>query len=120
MTIAYLDGRVVQAVLLTRTGDVIRVAIEGADDATEFRKIHEIWVSDDCEPARIEFAWQQMAQEQPITEADCCCSQKLAKRLVDLLLTESQDEDDEVPVSPELADAPKGFKHRVRVKTAAN
>ena len=120
MTITYLDGRTVPAVLLTRTGDAIRVAIEGADDATEFRRMNGVWVSDDCEPARIEFAWERIAPEAPISEADCCCSQELADRLIHLLFSDSQDEDDEVPASPSAADATATSKIPVRSRAATN
>lgn len=120
MTITYLDGGAVQAVLLTRAGDTIRVAIEGADDATEFRKINGIWVSDDCEPARIDFAWQQMSPEPAISEVDCCCSQDLADRLIGLLFTGSKDEEDAAPASPETVDAPDALKNPIRLRTSAN
>ena len=99
MTITFLNGRAVEAVLLSRSDDTIRLAIEGEDDVTEFRNVSGTWVSEDCEPARIEFAWQQKDHKPTISEADCCCSRELAARLIHLLLSDSSEEGD-VAVSP--------------------
>ena len=105
MTIRYLDGKEVEAVLLSRTDDTIRVAIQGADDVKEFRGMNEIWVSEDCEPARIEFAWQRKGHKPTISEAECCCSRELAARLIHLLFTDSGDEGDAPPASQQAAAA---------------
>jgi hypothetical protein len=113
MTITYQNGRAVQAVLLTRTGEKIRVAIEGEDDATEFCNINGTWVSDDCEPARIEFAWETTAPEPALSEADCCCSPELAARLLHLLFVDSNDEEDVALVSPETAEAAGALKSAI-------
>ena len=74
MTIKYGDGRSVQAALLKLAGDLMRVAIQGADDVTEFQKINGVWVGEDCEPVKVEFAWQQTKRphSQPVLEKDCC------------------------------------------------
>ena len=58
MTIYYTDGRSLEGVLLRRTDDSLRVAVEGSDDVEEFTRINGVWVSGDCEPVRIEFAWE--------------------------------------------------------------
>lgn len=87
MLITYSDGRAVEAVLLARSGEAMRVAMKGADDATEFRRINGTWVSDDCEPVRIEFEWERMEQRPPVSEADCYCSPERAAGLIRLLLT---------------------------------
>lgn len=120
MTITYQNGRAVQAVLLTRTGEKIRVAIEGADDATEFCNINGTWVSDDCEPARIEFAWEVRAPEPSVSEADCCCPPELAARLLHLLFVDSNDEDDAAPVSPETADAAGAPKNAIALRVSTH
>ena len=85
MTITYRDGRSFEAVLLAHTENQLRAAIEGNDDITEFSNIHGIWVSEDCEPVSIEFAWQKRGRQVPVTPEDCCCSRDLAARLIHLL-----------------------------------
>jgi hypothetical protein len=90
MTITYAKGNAVEAVLLTRTGDMIRAIIQGAEDVTELRNVNGTWVSDDCEPVRIAFAWEKRDQRPPVTEADCYCSRELADRLISLLYTDSR------------------------------
>lgn len=120
MTITYLDGRAVEAVLLSRTDDTIRVAVVGAEDVTQFSNINGTWVSEDCEPARIEFAWHQKGHKPTISEADCCCSHELAARLVHLLFTDSKDEEDAVPPSVQAAEASGALKNTIRPAASAN
>ena len=88
MTINYSDGRAVEAVLLTRTDSTLLVAAQGADDVMEISNINGTWVSPDCEPVAIEFAWQ-LDRKPKISEADCHCSPELAARLIRLLFTDS-------------------------------
>ena len=89
MTINYSDGRAVEAVLLARTECRLLVAAQGADDVMEISNINGTWVSEDCEPVAIEFAWQQLDRKPKISEADCHCSPELAARLIRLLFTDS-------------------------------
>ena len=89
MIINYSDGRAVEAVLLTRTEDTLVVAAQGADDVMEISNINETWVSADCEPVAIEFAWQRIDRRPKISEADCQCSPELAARLIRLLFIDS-------------------------------
>jgi hypothetical protein len=89
MTIKYANGNVAEAMLLSRTDTTIRVAMAGADDVGEFSYINGTWVSDDCEPVLIEFAWQRHDRQETVREADCCCSRELAARLIHLLFTDS-------------------------------
>jgi hypothetical protein len=89
MTINYSDGRAVEAVLLTRTESTLLVAAQGADDVMEISNINGTWVSADCEPVAIEFAWRQLDRKPKISEADCHCSPELAARLIRLLFTDS-------------------------------
>ena len=86
MTIRYANGTKVEAILLSRDGARMRVAVEGSSDAAEFIQYDSIWISEDCEPARIEFAWQKKTRQELIDEADCVCSGTLAARLLHLLL----------------------------------
>jgi hypothetical protein len=85
MTIHYTNGKSVEALLLAQTGNTLRVATPGEDDALEFTRINGLWVSDDCEPARIEFAWQRKKHQPEVTEADCICPHELAAHLIHLL-----------------------------------
>jgi hypothetical protein len=85
MFLTYADGSRTEAVLLARSDNKIRVAIPGCDDHMELTQIHGTWVSEDCEPVRLEFAWQRKTREEVLSEADCVCSQELAARLIHLL-----------------------------------
>ncbi len=87
MTIQYLDGKALEAVLLSRTETTIRAAIENGDDVMEFSNINGVWVSEDCEPVRIVFAWQRRKFTKTISEAECVCSGDLAGRLIHLLFS---------------------------------
>jgi hypothetical protein len=69
----------------------MRVVMRGTDDVTEFSHISGAWVSADCEPVRIEFAWQRRERKPAISEADCHCSPELAARLIRSLFTGSED-----------------------------
>jgi hypothetical protein len=119
MTITFLNGRAVEAVLLSRSDDTIRLAIEGEDDVTEFRNVSGTWVSEDCEPARIEFAWQRRGHKPTISEADCCCSRDLAARLIQLLFTDSTEEEDVAVPSMGAAEA-SGMKNAIQRAASAN
>lgn len=102
MTIKYSDGRTVEAVLLSRTETTLRVAIEGADDAMEVSDVNGTWVSTDCEPVSIEFAWQRHDRKKTISVDDCCCSHELAARLIHLLFTGSNEDEVEMSDPGEL------------------
>jgi hypothetical protein len=92
MTINYADGRVVEAILLSRGNDALRVAIQGEDDAQIFTLISGTWVSEEDGTVRIEFAWEHRGQANA-PEADCICSKKLASRLISKLLVGSDESD---------------------------
>ncbi len=85
MTIRYSNGYQYEAILLSRTDERMRVAVEGSDDVVELTQIHGAWVSDDCEPVQVEFAWTRQQATQEISEEDCVCSHDLAARLIHLL-----------------------------------
>jgi hypothetical protein len=87
MTIDYSDGKSVEAVLLSRTENTMRVAVEGAEDITELSNIRGTWVSDECEPVSIQFAWQRNENKLAPSEDDFFCSHELAARLIHLLFT---------------------------------
>lgn len=56
--INYQNGRVLQGIVLSFGDQLMRVAIKDTDDAAEFRLINGLWVSEDCEIVRLEFAAQ--------------------------------------------------------------
>ncbi len=89
MIITYSDGIAVEAVLLSRTENTMRLAVQGADDVVEVSNINGIWVSEDCEPISIEFAWQRRDRKPSVSEAECCCSRELAAKLIHSLFTGS-------------------------------
>ena len=54
--IHYNNGRVLQGVVLTFGDRLVRVAVKGSDDTSEFRLVNQVWVSEDCEVVRLDFA----------------------------------------------------------------
>ena len=85
MTIHHMNGTTELAVILSRTGNRLRVVVSGADDAVEFTNIHGVWVSQDCEPVTIEYEWEKRTTPDVISESDCVCSPALAAHLIHLL-----------------------------------
>jgi hypothetical protein len=105
MTIRYLDGKAIEGVTLARTANTMRVVVKGGDDAIEFIKVHGTWISEDCEPVTFEYGPRRHAPA-TLSEADCTCSRELASRLIDLLLTDSEEdawEAQSAPQRPQLA-----------------
>jgi hypothetical protein len=96
MTIRYTDGRTMEAVLLSRTANILRAAVRGSEDAIELQQVKGVWVTDDCEPVHVTFEWQRVSRPQDVTLEDCLCSPDLAARLVDLLHTPSDEDTPEV------------------------
>ena len=54
--IYYSNGRVLQGVVLAFGDRLVRVAVKGADDTVEFRLVNQVWISEDCEVVRLDFA----------------------------------------------------------------
>ena len=54
--IYYNNGRVLQGVVLAFGDRLVRVAVKGLDDTSEFRLVNQVWVSEDCEVVRLDFA----------------------------------------------------------------
>jgi len=54
--IHYNNGKVLQGVVLAFGDRVVRIAVKDSDDAAEYRLINQVWVSEDCEVVRMEFA----------------------------------------------------------------
>ena len=92
MTINYPDGRVAEGIILSRTENTMRVALKDGDDTEIFTCVEGTWISEDCEPVEIRFAWQRHFPKGPVSEADCICSKELAARLIHVLLSGDEDE----------------------------
>jgi hypothetical protein len=54
--IHYNNGRVLQGVVLAFGDRMVRVAVKDSDDAVEFRLVNQVWVSEDCEVVKLDFA----------------------------------------------------------------
>jgi hypothetical protein len=96
MTITFTNGKKVEAVLVSRTEDAMHVIARGDSDARELRNVRGTWVSEDCEPVSVEFAWQKSGRKPTITEADCVCSRELAAKLIHSLIAGESAEESEV------------------------
>jgi hypothetical protein len=91
MTITYPDGTAVQAILLSRSADTLRVAVTGDDDLRSFTLVNNTWISESCEPVTIGFEWQTVRPGSPQTESECICSKQLASRLIAHLVSPDRD-----------------------------
>jgi hypothetical protein len=100
MTIRYADGKAIEGVTLRRTANMMRVAVKGCDDAAEFINVHGTWISEDCEPVTLEYGSRQNAPT-TLSDADCICSRALAAVLIDLLLTDSAEEECAAQTTPQ-------------------
>ena len=85
MTITYLNGTVFEAVVLSHEENAIRAIAPGCEDVLVFTRIQGTWISEELEPAAIEFAWQRRGTSPSTSEDDCVCSKKLAARLIQSL-----------------------------------
>jgi hypothetical protein len=54
--IRYNNGRVLLGIVLAFGDRVVRVAVKDSGDAVEFRLVNEVWVSEDCEVVKLDFA----------------------------------------------------------------
>ena len=91
MTITYPDGTTVQAILLSRSADTLRVAVTGDDDLRSFTLLDNTWVSESCEPVTIGFEWQTVQQGTTNIGSECICSKQLASRLIAHLVSPERD-----------------------------
>lgn len=82
------------------TEQSIRVAAQGCDDVPEFALTNGRWISEDCEPVQVEFAYRGNASQ--IKEKDCICSHEFAAALIHLLFA-GENERQVVPVSEAMA-----------------
>jgi hypothetical protein len=94
MTVTYRNGNTLEAFIVSRTDTRIRAVAKDTEDTLEFVDFHGTWVSNDCEPVQIQFAWQGKKREEILTEADCICSEELAKRLIHFLFGDVEEKTD--------------------------
>jgi hypothetical protein len=100
MTIRYMNGSIYEAVLLSHTDTKLRVALRNSDDVLELNQIGGTWVTEDCEPVHVDFAWSRLRPAEPVTETDCICPHELAAHLIHLLYTgEEMPESKSAPMS---------------------
>jgi hypothetical protein len=85
VTITYLDGTVLEAIVLSHEGNEIRAMAAGCDDVLAFTSIHGTWISEEIEPVAIEFAWQRHRKPPVTSEDDCVCPKELAAQLIQTL-----------------------------------
>ena len=90
MTITYANGTVLEAIVLAHEEEALRVAVAGEGDVRTFRRIHGVWISEECEPVGVEFPWQRRAASPALSEDDCICPKELAARLIRTLLSDSE------------------------------
>ena len=86
MTITYLNGTLLEAVVLSHEENAIRAIAAGCDDVLVFTRVHGTWISEELEPVAIEFAWQRRGSSPASVESTCICPKTLAARLIQSLL----------------------------------
>ena len=111
MTIRYSNGYSYEGILLSRAENTMRVALQGSDDVVELTRIKGAWISDDCEPVQVEFAWSREAGLVEPTLEDCICSHELAANLIHLLFA-GENQIDALPPVERMA-PPTVFHHVV-------
>lgn len=87
MTIRYSNGQTFEAILLSQTENSMRIALQGYEDVIELKLINGTWITDECEPVQIEFAWSRQSLLDQVSEDECVCSPELASRLLHLLFS---------------------------------
>lgn len=75
----------------------MRVVLRGSEDVQEFTQVNGVWISDDCEPVHVSFAWERLTAEAPLDD-DCVCSPELAARLLRMLFSGSEEHQESSPV----------------------
>ena len=87
VTISNTGGRVLQGLILSRTGTTMRVAVNGFEDAEQFTCVKGTWISENCEPVEIQFEWRRHALTEPISDAGSRCSEEMANRFVHVVVS---------------------------------
>lgn len=91
MIIRYSKRHAVEAALLSRSNESMRVQIRGLKDVTELRQVGGTWLTEDGEPVQIQFEWERRVRPPVVTVDDCICSDELAGRLLEMLFAGESD-----------------------------
>ena len=86
MTIRYSNGHQIEAVLLSQEATSMRIALHGSEDVLQLENVNGRWITEECEPVEVDFAWASRTPSNEISEKDCICSPELAAKLLHLLL----------------------------------
>lgn len=106
MTIRYTNGYQIEGVLLSRDEHSMRIAIQGSDDVLRLSDINGTWITEDCEPVYVEFAWRQREDTAAVMLDDCVCSKELAAKLLHMLFSGESDAEAEAASVGRSAGAP--------------
>jgi hypothetical protein len=110
MTITQSDGTVLNAMLLARDDDTLRVLAPHDTDVRLFRLVTGGWVDENGEPVRITFAWEDGTTSSAPHESEFICSPELVSRLIALLA--GPDGDSTEGTFYEFAPHPDGIRVR--------
>src|SRR3954468_22208289 len=99
MTIRYNNGHTLEAVLLSRTETSMRIAPQGSEDSLALQNINGAWITEECEPVQVEYAWPGQSLLAEISEDDCICSPELAAQLLHLLFSGEEQPDANNPAA---------------------
>lgn len=91
MIITFSDGRKLEGRIYTQTASTMRIVVKENEELVDFTCIRGLWLSANCEPVEIGYAWRRIPTIRMISEAVCICSQELASRLVESNLIDSDD-----------------------------
>src|SRR5690242_3632935 len=73
MWITFLDGQIREAVIFSQNNQTLRVATEQSEDLLDLTCISGQWVTENCEPVQVEFAWDRRRPAAAITMEECIC-----------------------------------------------
>jgi hypothetical protein len=91
ITVTYPDGTADEGVLMARYGNTVRVAMRDCDDISQFTCLNGTWLSEACEPVRIDFE-EHGAAERLVSEVDYSYSKELEALLIHVLLSRDDGE----------------------------
>jgi hypothetical protein len=98
MIIKYEDGRMVEAALLARDGNTMRVALQDGQDVVEFIDAQGTWLGENLETVEIVFEWQRRLQPaQDLNDESFICPPELVDHLLHLLADSGDEELDRRP-----------------------
>jgi hypothetical protein len=90
MTLRYPNGQTIEAVLLSRTEQTMRVALRGSDDIVELNQVNGNWVSDECDAVQVSFG--SRPDPETLSEEDFICAPELAAKLIRMLVDGDENE----------------------------